>query len=185
MRRSNKNRSHISGLVVEEPKREERNGTLALHVVVRERHFTMRRGEEVEYFNFLEIDAYGRPAEEAAEWVRKGSVIEVKGRLESRGFPVLVDGKEIQDSNNETVTCPRVSVVARKITSLSRRERAAGEGADDSSTATPKPPATPGAEELARREGIALGAIEGNGRLVGGVATVTKADVERAAKATS
>ncbi len=123
MRRSNKNRTYVTGLVTQGPDLEVENGTTVLHMQVRSRRFRMKAGEEVEYFDLLEVDMHGANAERAAERVSPHTVVEVVGRLEARQRPVMADGQFVYERTDKgrrrRVTYPAVTIVASRIRPLS------------------------------------------------------------------
>jgi single-stranded DNA-binding protein len=206
MPRSNRNKINLSGLLVDEPELTVENGSDVLHMEVRSRRYRRRKGELVEYFDFLKVDVHGQYARQTAGHVRKRMVVDITGRVEARDRPVEVDGEYVYDSEGEQVTYPAVTIVAIRVKPLSspakaKRQPPSAERSDaqdgddeaaDSSPAGESPPehdgqpevrATEGAAELAREHSIDLAKVEGHGQVVDGVATVIKADVKKAVAA--
>jgi single-stranded DNA-binding protein len=197
MPRSNKNKINLSGLVMDEPELTVENGSDVLRMEVRSRRYRRKKGEVVEYFDFLKIAVHGKYATQTASRVRKRMVVDITGRLEARDRPVVVDGEYVYDSADQQVTYPAVTIVATRVKPLSSPGKAKGQrstaersdaqgGGDEAAESTPagegrpEARATDGAAVLARERNIDLAEVEGHGRLVDGVPTVTKADVTRA-----
>jgi len=205
MPHSNKNQTVLSGLLVAEPELQVENERPVLHMEVRSRRFCKRRGEWVEYYEYLDIDVHGDQARPLDERLSKGDVVDIAGRLESRKRPVLVDGEFVYDGEEEKVTYRAVTIVATKVTPLSSRPTEAepdksgaaaasvrtdevredGPPAGSTPDEAAQPPATPKAIELATEKGIDLAKVEGHGQPVDGTPMITKADVEAAAKTAS
>jgi single-stranded DNA-binding protein len=204
MPRSNRNKINLSGLVMDEPELTVENGSDVLRMEVRSRRYRRKKGEVVEYFDFLKIAVHGQYARQTAGRVRRRMVVEVTGRLEARDRPVVVDGEYVYDSEDQQVTYPAVTIVATQVKPLAspgkakrrhptaERSDAQGDEAVDSSPAgegrpeddgQPEARATEGAVELAREHDIDLTTVRGRGQLVDGVPTVTKADVKKAVAA--
>jgi single-stranded DNA-binding protein len=195
MPRSNRNKVNLSGLVMDEPELTVENGSDVLRMEVRSRRYRRRKGEEVEYFDFLKIDVHGQYARQTAGRVSRRMVVDVTGRLEARDRPVVVDGEYVYDSEDQQVTYPAVTIVATRVRPLSstgkakRKRSGAQDGGGESPSAEegqpeddgqPEVRATEGATELAREHDIDLAKVEGNGQVVDGVPTVTKTDVKKA-----
>lgn len=143
MRRSNKNRVYLTGLVMEGPDLDVEDGAAVLHMKVRSRRFRMKAGEEVEYFDLLDVDMHGANAERAAECVKTHTVVEVLGRLEARKRPVKADGRFVYEhtkKGKQKVTYWAVTIVASRIQPLSSPSTAEeaspdeGRAADDQSS---------------------------------------------------
>jgi len=139
MRRSNKNRTYVTGLVMQGPDLEVENGTTVLHIKVRSRRFRMKAGEEVEYFDLLDVAMHGANAERAAERVGKHTVVEIIGRLEARQRPVKVDGgfvyERTRTGGKRKVTYPAVTIVASRIRPLSSPSADQDEPSEESQAA--------------------------------------------------
>lgn len=203
MPRSNRNKINLSGLVMDEPELTVENGSDVLRMEVRSRRYRRKKGEVVEYFDFLKIAVHGRYATQTASRVRKRMVVDITGRLEARDRPVVVDGEYVYDSKDQQVTYPAVTIVATRVKPLSSPGKAKGQqstaersdaqggggGAAESSPAgegrpeddgRPEVRSTDGAAALAREHNIDLAKVEGHGQVVDGVPTVTKADVKKA-----
>jgi len=203
MPRSNRNKINLSGLVMDEPELTVENGSDVLRMEVRSRRYRRKKGEVVEYFDFLNIAVHGTYATQTASRVRKGMVVDVTGRLEARDRPVVVDGEYVYNSEGQQVTYPAVTIVATRVKPLSSPGKAkgrqptaeqsdaqdgGGEAAESSPAGDSRPEddgqpevrATGGAAELAREHNIDLAKVKGHGQVIDGVPTVTKADVNKA-----
>lgn len=99
------------------------------------RYYTTEGGEKREETTFVDVTFWGRPAEIAGEYIKKGRPVMIEGRLQLDTW----DDKQTGQKRS------RLKVVGENLQLLGSREDAAGGGGGGSSTkrAAPAKPATP------------------------------------------